>query len=347
MAKSDLLIIGSGPAAWSCALTARQRNLSVIVAAAASSTSWLQKAERIDNYPGMPRVSGQEMLRVFRQQAEEAGAVVMPLLARQIMPMGEDGFMTLVGNDIIESRAIVLATGAARPRLLPGEEELLGQGVSWCGTCDGMFYRGLEVAVLSAWNGGVEEGEFLAGLARQVDYYFLAKHNQPEHTPYTLCDGSPKSLAKQTDGRILLTTDKGEKAYDGVFIFRPAVAPDSLLPGIALEGSFIRVDRRMACNLPHVYACGDCTGHPLQIAKAVGENEGGMYINAAINILKAIKERFMDLDADRDEMVIYGTRRYPCDGDLEKAGVHISIIYGDYYYTEAILKLLGSEFLPW
>lgn len=91
-----------------------------------------------------------------------------------------------------------------------------------------------------------------------------------------------------------------------------------------------------------IAACG-----LIEIAKAVGEDEGGMYMNAAINILKAIKERFMDLDADRDEMVIYGTRRYPCDGDLEKAGVHISIIYGDYYYTEAILKLLGSEFLPW
>ena len=270
MAKTDLIIIGSGPAAWSCALTARQRDLSVTVAAADSATGWLQKAERIDNYPGLPQVSGKEMLRIFRQQAEDAGAQVIPALARQIMPM-DDGYMTLVGNEIIESRAVVLAMGAARPRLLPGEEELLGQGVSWCGTCDGMFYRGLEVAVLSAWKGGVEEGEFLSGLASQVDYYFLARHDQPDNPPYTLCEGTPRALSAQADGRILLTTDKGEKAYDGVFIFRPAVAPDSLLPGLTLDGPFIRVDRRMAASLPRVYACGDCTGHPLQIAKAVGE----------------------------------------------------------------------------
>ena len=184
--------------------------------------------------------------------------------------MGE-GYMTLVGNDIIESKAIVLATGAARPKLLPGEAELLGQGVSWCGTCDGMFYRGLEVAVLSAWHGGVEEGEFLSGLASHVDYYFLAKHDQPAEPPYTLCPSVPKALAAQPDGRILLTTDQGAKAYDGMFIFRPAVAPDSLIPGLELDGAFIRTDRRMATSLPHVYACGDCTGHPLQIAKAVGE----------------------------------------------------------------------------
>lgn len=270
MARIDLLIIGSGPAAWSCALTARQRNLTVTVAAADSATGWLQKADRIDNYPGLPQVSGKEMLRIFRQQAEAAGATILPALARQVMPAG-DVYMTLVGNDVIESRAIVLATGAARPKLLPGEEALIGQGVSWCGTCDGMFYRGLEVAVLSAWHGGVEEGEFLAGLASHVDYYFLAKHSQPAEPPYTLCPGTPKALAPLPDGRILLATDQGEKAYDGVFIFRPAVAPDSLLPGLELEGSFIRTDRRMAVNLPHAYACGDCTGHPLQIAKAVGE----------------------------------------------------------------------------
>ena len=129
MAACDLLIVGSGPAAWSCALTARQRGLSVLVAAAESSAGWLQRAEKIDNYPGMPGVSGRELLRVFRAQAEEAGAQVISALARQLQPMGE-GYMALCGNDVIEARAIVLAMGAARPKLLPGEEELLGQGVS-------------------------------------------------------------------------------------------------------------------------------------------------------------------------------------------------------------------------
>lgn len=285
MANCDLLIIGSGPAAWSCALTARQRGLNVIVAAAQSDTGWLQKAERIDNYPGMPQVSGKEMLRVFRQQAEAAGAQVIPALARQVSPLG-DSFMALVGNDVIESRAVVLATGAARPRLLPGEEALLGQGVSWCGTCDGMFYRGLEVAVLSAWHGGVEEAVFLSGLASGVDYYTLSAHPQMDMPPYTPCEGKPLSLAASADGRITLTTDKGERTYDGVFIFRPAVAPDSLVPGLELDGPFIRADRRMATNIPRVYACGDCTGHPLQIAKAVGEGNIAA-ISAAEDIQKA------------------------------------------------------------
>jgi len=269
MSPCDMLIVGSGPAAWSCALTARQRGLTVTVAAAESATGWLQRAERIDNYPGMPRVSGREMLDVFRRQAVEAGAEIVNVLARQIMPAGE-GYMTLCGNDIVESRSVVLAVGAVRPKLLPGEEELLGQGVSWCGTCDGMFFRGKRVAVLSAWNGGVEEGVFLSGLCASVDYYSMAPHALPAEPPFMLREGKPRALRRDGTG-IAVETEQGSSVYDGVFVFRPAVAPDALSPGLATEGAFIRVDRRMATNLPRVYACGDCTGHPLQIPKAVGE----------------------------------------------------------------------------
>lgn len=280
----DLIIIGSGPAAWSCALTARQRNLTCAVVSAEANAGWLVKAEQVDNYPGLPRVSGQEMLRIFRHQAEDMGVQIVTGVARQVQPLG-DMFMTLVGNDILESKAVVLAMGAARPRLLPGEEELLGQGVSWCGTCDGMFYRGKEVAVLSSWHGGIEEYDFLSRLASRVDYYAMAAHEIPGHVH--LCAGTPKSLARE-DGRIRLTTSEGTASYDGVFIFRPAVAPDQMLPGLALEGAFITVDRYMRTNLPQVYAAGDCTGHPLQIAKAVGEGNIAA-ISAAEDLAKETK----------------------------------------------------------
>lgn len=283
MPSCDLLIIGAGPAAWSCAITARARGLSVMVAAAASESSWLQHAERIDNYPGLPGISGQELLGRFRRQAEEAGALVIESVARQAMPL-QSGFMISCGNEIIESRGLVLATGAARPKLLPGEEALLGQGVSWCGTCDGMFFRGKRVAVLSAWHGGVDEAIFLSGLCKKVDYYLLAKHKLPEKTPFAVQQGMPKALERRTDG-IALITDQSDAAYDGIFIFRPAVAPASLLPGLKTEGAFIPVDRRMATNLPFVYACGDCTGQPLQIAKAVGEGNIAA-ISAAEDLLK-------------------------------------------------------------
>lgn len=269
MANHDLIIIGAGPAAWSCAMTARKRNLSCLVIAAPASTGWLHRADRVDNYPGLPAVSGRELLNIFEKQARDLGAEVLHAQARLVQPMGEE-YMVLAGNDILTCRALVLAMGAARPALLPGEEALIGHGVSWCGTCDGMFYRGRRVAVLSAWDGGVEEALFLAGIASDVDYYTMQPHVAPQDARIHLQPGKPQSL-EAADGGILLTTTAGETCYDGVFIFRPAVAPDRLLPGLTLDGPFIHVDRRMACSMPHVYACGDCTGKPLQIAKAVGE----------------------------------------------------------------------------
>ena len=91
-----------------------------------------------------------------------------------------------------------------------------------------------------------------------------------------------------------------------------------------------------------IAACG-----LIELAKRLPEGEGGLYMNAAVNILKALYNNFMNFDPDTDDMLGYGTVRYPCDGDEKKAGVHISIIYGDYFFTEAILKMLGSEFNPW
>ena len=91
-------------------------------------------------------------------------------------------------------------------------------------------------------------------------------------------------------------------------------------------------------------ACAACG--LIEIAKAVPECEGGMFMNAAIKLLRAMGEKFCNFDPANDHMLDYGTVRYPTEENQTK-GVHISIIYGDYFYTEAILKLLGSEFLPW
>ncbi len=91
-------------------------------------------------------------------------------------------------------------------------------------------------------------------------------------------------------------------------------------------------------------ACG-----MLELARILPEYEGGMYANAAINMLKAVAERFGDFDPDTDAMITHGSVRYPVPGvlDEKKAGVHIPIIYTEYYFVEALLKLRGSEFFPW
>ncbi len=111
-----------------------------------------------------------------------------------------------------------------------------------------------------------------------------------------------------------------------------------------------RVDFR-APSTPVYYdstagACAACG--LIELGKLLPEDEGGMYMNAALKILHAMEEKFVDYSPESDCLLGYGTVRYPANGMTpEKAGVHISIIYGDYFYTEAILKLLGAEFFPW
>ena len=96
-------------------------------------------------------------------------------------------------------------------------------------------------------------------------------------------------------------------------------------------------------------ACAACG--LIELGKRLPENEGGMYMNAAINILRAMTEKFCDFDPANDAMLRFGSVRYPVPDTSystpETAGVHTSIIYGDYFYTEALLKLLGADFFPW
>lgn len=267
---TDIAIVGKGPAGWSCAMTARMRGLQAVVIAPQNDTGLLRSAERIDNYPGMPQVSGEAILDTFREQALALGAEERHGLVRQIMPLGES-FMLLVENDVLEAKAVVLAMGAARPVLLPGEEEQLGRGVSYCATCDGMFYRGKRIAVLSASLQGVEETHFLAGLAASVDYYSLKRHQTDGlDSNVTLLNEKPVSIGRD-DAGVTLTTDQATHCYDGIFIFRAAMPLNMLLADLKTEGSYIPVDRQMRTNLPGVFAAGDCTGKPLQVPKAVGE----------------------------------------------------------------------------
>lgn len=284
----DIAIVGGGPAAWSAAITGRMRNLKVSVLMSPDGDSWLHRTERIENYPGMPMISGKEMLSVFEAQGKDLGAEVIKGTVRQIMPMGES-FMLLCGNEVIDAKTVILAMGAARPKTLPGEDELVGQGISYCGTCDGMFYREKEVIVLSSGSQGVEEANFLAGLASKVDYYSLKKHTTEELNGDIIVHEEKPLAIEKTEGKIQLITKSESILADGLFIFRPAVALGQLIPGLETTGAFIKVDRRMETKLPGVYAAGDCTGQPLQIAKAVGEGNIAA-ISAAEYMAQKIKK---------------------------------------------------------
>ena len=263
--SKHVLIIGAGPAGVSAALTLRMRNVEATILH--SGKTALGKAHRVDNYPGLPCISGDEMERIFKQQCEEAGVVYKTGLARMIQKTRR-GFMVLAGEEILNADAVLLCTGVGRLSLIEGEEALVGQGVSYCATCDGMLYRGGEVAVIAQDASAHEDAAFLAGICR-VDYYQERRHDAPGQV--NAQPGKPLSLARDEEGKVMLRTDLGEKKYDCVFILRPAVALSQLLPSLKVEQSAICVDEGMRTSIAGVFAAGDVTGMPYQIGRAVGQ----------------------------------------------------------------------------
>ena len=261
----DIAIIGAGPAGYSAAINARKRDKSALVIG--QNGGWLARAESIENYPGLPGVSGAQLLDAMRAQAEAMGAQTRPGVVHQVMDMGGT-FALSLGGDFVETRRVILCTGAKQPRLLPGEERLLGRGVSYCGTCDAMLYRGKSVAVIAQGPEAVPEANFLATVCGSVT--FFGKPDEALSDGIIVSDRAPEEILG--DDRVSALRASGEVLpFDGVFLFREAMALSALLPGLEMDGAFIRVDRAMRTSVPGVFAAGDCTGLPLQVAKAVGE----------------------------------------------------------------------------
>ena len=143
----EILVLGGGPAGLSAALNAHARGRSALVVSNPPEENPLWKAGRVDNYPGLPGVSGRALLSAMRRQAEEAGVEFVTGRVLSALPVMGSWFIS-VGQEMYNARAVVLAIGVARGKKFPGEAEFLGRGVSYCATCDGMLYRNRPVAVL-------------------------------------------------------------------------------------------------------------------------------------------------------------------------------------------------------
>lgn len=263
----DLLILGAGPAGLAAAIGARGRGKTVLVVGNRWQDSPLARAERIDNYLGLPGLTGTELLARFHHHAAEAG--VEFLTGKALSVMAWEGFQMTVGSDVCAGGALILAPGVVRQSKYPGEAEYLGRGVSYCATCDGMLFRNRPVAVVGRSSGAPGEANYLQSIGCQVVY---VSPQPPEGLDPAIPYVKASRLAVRGDQTVTgLEADGSLIPCAGVFILRSAVAPADLLPGLAIENGVIKVDRQMRTSLPGVFAAGDCTGGPLQVAKAVGE----------------------------------------------------------------------------
>lgn len=266
----DIAIIGSGPAALSAAVNAKQRNKSVCVFGRSLDSSLLFAAEKVDNYLGLPEMSGEEMLNEFYAHAVKQGVEFRECRISQILSMG-DSFMVNADNEFIQAKTLILAIGMSKSRGIAGEMDYLGKGVSYCATCDGMLYRNKTVIVVGENEEGEAEANFLADVCASVTYIPLYQPVMNLKENVQVKEGKPKAVLGENGKVSSLEMDGETLSCDGIFFAKNSTPPESLLFGLQTDGKNIIVNRSMATNLPGVFAAGDCTGTPYQIAKAVGE----------------------------------------------------------------------------
>ena len=283
--KADILVIGAGPAGLTAALyAARSGKRTLILQGRAPSRLGLDYT--IENYPGFLSIGSRELLARFREQAVHFGAEIVE---GDAVAFGLDSSPKYVTtkDSLIEAGAVILATGkpVPRERLIPGEDRLVGQGVSYCATCDGPLFRGADVVAVGDSEEAREDVASLLQIGCRV-------HWVPGQAPDG--PGAAAAAALAARGAVvraaarvveIVGADRVEKvrleeggrakelAAAAVFIFRDIPAAPLLgRAGLALDHKqCVAVDRFQRTNLPGVFAAGDVTCGGLQVVAAAGE----------------------------------------------------------------------------
>ena len=269
MDRYDVAIIGTGPAGVSAAITATVRNKKVLLLGSRDLTEKLQKAHQIQNYPGFPAVSGAELASAFQKHLAQMGLEITEKRINAVYAMG-DYFALQSGEEMLEASAVILATGVVQARPLPGEEELLGRGVSYCATCDAPLYRGKRAAVIGYSPREEAEAAFLSEICAEVLYFPVYKDETSLPASVRVIREKVNGIESAAEGVVVKTAENGYPV-DGAFVLREAVAPGQLVPGLETDGSHVAVNRLMESSIPGVFACGDIAGSPYQYVKAAGE----------------------------------------------------------------------------
>mgnify|MGYP004515338721 CR=1 FL=1 len=175
----DIAIIGTGPAGVSAAITATIRNKKIILFGSRELSDKIRKAHLIQNYPGLPECSGEDLSNAFAAHLEKMGIEITEEKINAVYPMGETFALQTMKNEMHQTRSVILASGMVQGKLLPGEEELVGRGVSYCATCDAPLYRGRSVAVIGYSPEAEEEVNFLSEVASEV-LYFPVYRDEPK-----------------------------------------------------------------------------------------------------------------------------------------------------------------------
>lgn len=265
----DVAIVGGGPAGLSAAINIASRNKTPVIFSNKRESSWLYKAEDVNNHLGMPHMTGEEMINKFYSHTTDMDIEIREGRVLQILSMG-DYYTINFENEFVNARAVIVATGIQKGKAVKGENELVGKGVSYCATCDGMLYRGKTVMVISDTEEGIEDANFLSEVCKKV--YFVPRKGVAKNLneKIEVLDGEVTHVIGDEFVTGAIIKDK-EVLVDGVFFVKAEMPSNSLITGIEMDGNSIKVNRLTETNLKGLFSAGDCTGWPFQVSNAIGE----------------------------------------------------------------------------
>ena len=282
----NVIIIGSGPSGYTAAVYAARANLNPLVIEGAQSGGALMTTTEVENFPGFPDgVMGPDLMDNMRKQAERFGAEFITDDADAVDLTGDVKTVS-IGAKTYSARTVIISTGSAwKPLGVPGEQELLGRGVSSCATCDGFFFRGQKIAVVGGGDSAMEEANFLTRFADEVTIVHRRDGFRASKIMADRALSNPKikvrwnSAVKEVLGaggkvsgvRVADTQTGEESTLDvtGVFVAIGHHPRSELFRGqVDLDGNgYVLVQHPSSrTNLPGVYAAGDVVDHTYQQA---------------------------------------------------------------------------------
>jgi thioredoxin reductase (NADPH) len=299
----DIIIIGAGPAGMTAAIYGKRAGLDVLVFENSAPGGKLVKTFEIDNWPGNPNISGVDLALQMLAHTEKLGITTEYTGVKNI----EDGAIKTISTEdgrTFKTRAIIIATGTLENMMnIPGEEQNVGRGVSFCAVCDGAFFKNKTVVVIGGGNSALEESLYLTQFASKVTIVIRRDVFRGDLTAQHAVLAHPKieiirrhipvavlSVDKKVTGITLKSVDSEETfdlACDGIFPYIGAKASTGFARnlGICEEDGYIRVNEKMETCIKGIYAAGDVTVKPLrQIVTATAD--GAIAAQMAFNYIK-------------------------------------------------------------
>ncbi len=288
----QLIIIGGGPAGLCAALYAGRSELDAVLLEAGLPGGQLLLTDLVDDYPGLEEIGGMELAQRMATHAKKFGVDVTPGAVERVERDDEGRFLVHLANgELYRAPAVIYTAGGTPTRLgVPGEEEYLGKGVSYCAICDGAFFKGERIAVIGGGDSAVEEGEFLTRYASSVTLIHRRDELRAQAVLQRRFLKNPKTeviwetVVEEISGdetgvtglvlRNVKTDERSELPVTGVFIligFTPNVRILADHPEHDGAG-YLVTDRDMRSSVPGLFVGGDVRSQLIrQITTAVGD----------------------------------------------------------------------------